>query len=163
MTTSSFFEAFRAGAVSCLLKDTDADAVDHAVRSAARGASVIAPSVVRKVVDEFARLSHLDERRLDPESARLSKRDRGSQASCPRSVEKKETATRLNTGHGTVRNHPTNLYRKLHVTDRFQAAMRAREYSIVRARSPTDHPRWTANITNLLHHDTSPIANPAAR
>ena len=125
------FEALRAGAVSYLLKDADADAIVYAVQSAARGASVIPPSVVRKVVDEFARLSHLDERRLDPESASLSKRETEVLRFLARGASNKEIALRLNIGHGTVRNHLTSVYRKLRVTDRLQAAMRAREYGIV--------------------------------
>ena len=54
---NNVFEGLRAGAVGYLLKDVDPERLFEAIRLAARGESVIHPSIARKVIAEFARIS----------------------------------------------------------------------------------------------------------
>ena len=69
------FEGLRAGAVGYLLKDVPSEQLVEAIRAAARGEAFIHPSITRKVVTEFARLTererHHDQQPLvEPLTAR---------------------------------------------------------------------------------------------
>lgn len=125
------FEALRAGAVGYLLKDAPVARLMEAIMAAARGESFLQPSIAAKVVAEFSRLS-----RQRPVSKPglveiLSEREREvlHQLACGKS--NKEIATALNLVEGTVKNHMTNIFGKLGVLDRTQAALRARELGLI--------------------------------
>ena len=124
------FEALRAGAVAYLLKDARPDEIVAALRSAIEGASVIAPSVARKVVTEFARLSRLGPARAVPENAKVTRREFDILQLLVLGASNKEIAAKLEIEEGTVKNHLTRVYRKLGVTDRVQAVVAARRYGI---------------------------------
>jgi len=124
------FEALRAGAVGYLLKDASSERLVEAIRAAARGESFLQPSVASKVVAEFSRLAP----RAAPPSATaalLSERELEVLRLVTRGASNKEIAGALFVAEGTVKNHVTSILTKLNVTDRTQAALRARELGIV--------------------------------
>jgi DNA-binding NarL/FixJ family response regulator len=122
------FEGLRAGAVGYLLKDTPSSKLVEAIRLAARGESFLEPSVAYKVVSEFARLSP---RPADSLAEPLSEREIEVLRLVARGASNKEIAAELVIAEGTVKNHLTNILAKLNVTDRTEAAMKARELGLI--------------------------------
>jgi DNA-binding NarL/FixJ family response regulator len=125
------FEALRAGAVGYLLKDASSERLVEAIRAAARGESFLQPSVASKVVAEFSRLTP---RAAEPSAAAvanlLSERELEVIRLLVRGASNKEIAAALFVTEGTVKNHVTNVLTKLKVSDRTQAALRARELGL---------------------------------
>ncbi len=124
------FEALRAGAVAYLLKDACSERVVEAIHAAARGETILQPSLVGKVVSEFTRLSA---RAPSPSGGAqlLSERETDVLRLIARGASNKEIASALSVAEGTVKNHVTSVLAKLKVTDRTQAALRARDLGIV--------------------------------
>ncbi len=124
------FEGLRAGAVGYLLKDSPVERLVEAILAAARGESLLQPSVASKVLAELSRLSSqpvADAGVL----AGLSEREREVLRLIARGASNKEIAAALYLAEGTVKNHVTNILEKLQVSDRTQAALRARELGLV--------------------------------
>jgi DNA-binding NarL/FixJ family response regulator len=122
---ASVFEAVRAGAVGFLLKDASAETLHAAIRAADRGESVLQPSVARRLMDEFSRLSQpgaAPAQRFD-----LSEREADVLRLLARGASNKDIASALGVVEGTVKNHVTRIFEKLEVADRAQAALKARE------------------------------------
>lgn len=123
----SVFEALRAGAVGYLLKDATLERLVDAILSAARGESVLQPSVASKVLAE---LRQPRQGSLDPERIGLSEREVQVLRLVARGASNKEIASALHLAEGTVKNHVTSILTKLEVGDRTQAALRARELGL---------------------------------
>jgi DNA-binding NarL/FixJ family response regulator len=125
------FEALRAGAVGYLLKDAPSERLVEAIRAAARGESFLQPSVASKVVAEFSRLApRAAEQAASGPASLLSERELEVLRLLARGASNKEIAAALFVAEGTVKNHVTSILTKLKVTDRTQAALRARELGI---------------------------------
>ena len=126
------FPALRAGAVGYLLKDATASRLVEAVQAAARGESVLQPSVATKLI---ARVSQLP----DPQSVPrpqplvdpLTERELDVLRAVADGLSNREAAALLFLSEGTVKNHVTNVLAKLGVRDRTQAALRARELGLL--------------------------------
>ena len=125
------FEGLRAGAIGYLLKDVPPEKLFEAIRLSARGESFIQPSVARKVVVEFARLSEKPPQARKLELELLSEREREVLQLVTNGASNKEIATRLFIAPGTVKNHITNILSKLGVRDRTQAALKGRDLDLV--------------------------------
>jgi DNA-binding NarL/FixJ family response regulator len=123
------FDALRAGACGYLLKDTPSEKLVEAIHAAVRGESVIEPSVAAKVVAEFARLSTPGNQGVV--NPLLSPREHDVLRQVARGRTNKEIASTLHVTEGTVKNHLTNIFSRLGVLDRTQAALKAREMGIV--------------------------------
>jgi DNA-binding NarL/FixJ family response regulator len=124
------FEGLRAGAVGYLLKAVSSPQLLEAIRTVARGGSILEPSVTAKVVAEFARLANQRPRPpalVEP----LSEREIEVLRLVAAGATNRAIAETLFVAEGTVRNHLTNILGKLGVSDRTQAALKAREYGLV--------------------------------
>jgi DNA-binding NarL/FixJ family response regulator len=126
------FEALRAGALGYLLKACSADKLNESVRAAAKGTTVLEPSVTARMMAGLNRLSAKEGGRpaqvlADP----LSERELGVLKLLADGCSNKEIGARLNITEGTVKNHMTNVLGKLGVLDRTQAALRAREMGLI--------------------------------
>jgi DNA-binding NarL/FixJ family response regulator len=125
------FDALRAGAAGYLLKDASPEKLGDAIRAAARGESFLQPSIAAKVVAEFNRLSQ-----PRPAQTRPALREPLSERECQvlqklaEGKSNKEIAGALNLAEGTVKNHLSNIFGKLGVLDRTQAALMARELGL---------------------------------
>jgi DNA-binding NarL/FixJ family response regulator len=126
------FDGLRAGAVGYLLKDTPSEQLAEAIRAAARGEAFIHPSVTRKVVTEFARLTERERvRREQPLAEPLSMREMEVLVLLAEGLSNREIAERLYIAPGTVKNHVSNILSKLDVRDRTQAVLRAQEIGLL--------------------------------
>jgi DNA-binding NarL/FixJ family response regulator len=123
---SYVLEAIRAGAYGYLLKDASADELVSTIRTVARGGAVISPRLARRILDEFARLG---------DSSSGPERERAADDLSPREVEilmliaaghtTRSIAQTLYLSENTVKRHTSNIYQKLHVKHRSQAAVEA--------------------------------------
>jgi DNA-binding NarL/FixJ family response regulator len=125
------FAALRAGALGYLLKDVSADRLVEAVQAAARGESVLQPSVAAKVVARFAQLDDAPRSRPQPLVVPLSDRELDVLRLLADGRSNREIATALFLAEGTVKNHVTNVLGKLGARDRTQAALRARALDLL--------------------------------
>jgi len=125
------FEGLRAGALGYLLKDVSGNELAKAVRTAAAGGAPLSPSVARKVVAAFSRLSPParppDEGLPEP----LSEREKEVLRLLAQGLTNREIARRLVLAEGTVKNYVTTILQKLGVRDRTQAALRARQMGLL--------------------------------
>jgi len=116
------YDALAAGACGFLLKDTPADRLITAIRAAAAGDSVLAPTAARRVADELAR-------RRPPERlevlASLTEREHDVLDLMADGCSNAEIAERLVIGEGTVKTHVARILMKLGVRDRLQAVVLA--------------------------------------
>lgn len=113
--------AVQAGALSCLLKDVDADALADALRKAARGEAVLHPRVASKLMDALRRGSEPGSEVLES----LSQREREVLTLMAEGLSNQQIADRLGIGEKTVKTHVSNVLGKLDVSDRTQAAVYA--------------------------------------
>jgi len=125
------FAALRAGAVGYLLKDVSADRLVEALVAAARGESVLQPSVAAKVVARFAQLPDDTAPRPQPLVVPLSDRELDVLRLLADGCSNREIAGTLFLAEGTVKNHVTNVLGKLGARDRTQAALRARALGLI--------------------------------
>ena len=126
------FAALRAGAVGYLLKDVSSARLVEAVHAAARGESVLQPSVAAKVVARFAQLPDTESaQRPQPLVVPLSDRELDVLRLLADGRSNREIAADLFLAEGTVKNHVTNVLAKLGARDRTQAALRARALDLL--------------------------------
>ena len=125
------FAALRAGAVGYLLKDASSAQLVEAVRAAARGESVLQPSVAARVVARFAELPDDAPPRAQPLVVPLSDRELEVLRLLAEGSSNREIAAALFLAEGTVKNHVTNVLAKLGARDRTQAALRARALDLL--------------------------------
>ncbi len=125
------FEGLRAGAAGYLLKDVPSEKLTEAFRGVARGESFLEPSIVNKIVAEFARLSPRGPTSSQPLIEPLSERELEILRLLGQGASNKEIADHLVITVGTVKNHLTSIMGKLGVRDRTQAALKARELGII--------------------------------
>jgi DNA-binding NarL/FixJ family response regulator len=125
------FAALRAGAVGYLLKDVPSDRLVEALLAAARGESVLQPSVAAKVVARFVAMPDDTAPRLQPLVVPLSDRELDVLRLLGDGRSNREIATAMFLAEGTVKNHVTNVLAKLGVRDRTQAALRGRALGLV--------------------------------
>jgi DNA-binding NarL/FixJ family response regulator len=125
------FEALRAGAIGYLLKDAPSEKLFEAVRAGSRGESFLQPAVAAKVVAEFARLADKPPVTRQTLTEPLSEREREILRLVANGASNREIANLLVIAEGTVKNHVTNILSKMGVTDRTQAALKAREIGLI--------------------------------
>jgi DNA-binding NarL/FixJ family response regulator len=128
---TAIFDGLRAGATGYLLKDAPTEKLYEAIRAAAKGESFLQPSVASRVVAEFARLSEKapawSQELTDP----LSTRELEILRLLASGATNREIAAQLVLAEGTVKNHVTNILNKLGVSDRTQAALKARDLGLL--------------------------------
>lgn len=129
------YEALRAGASGYLLKDATRDELVKAVRTVADGDALLAPSVTRRLVEEFARRPEPATRDV-AELDGLTPREREVLEQVARGRSNAEIAAQLFVGEATVKSHVAHLLAKLELRDRIQAVILAYELGVVRAQLP---------------------------
>ena len=124
------YAAIRAGASGFLLKDTPPDDLVQAVGVIARGDALLAPSVTRQLIQEFAAGS--SEPTPTPGIDQLTERETEVLTLIARGLSNAEIAERLYLGETTVKTHVSRVLLKLDVRDRVQAVVVAYESGLVR-------------------------------
>ena len=117
-------EALRAGASGFLLKDTRPAQLLEAIAVVASGDALIAPSITRRLIQQFAALPLSPERSTDDG---LTDREREVLVAVARGLSNQEIADQLHMGYGTVKTHVSHLLTKLGCRDRAQLVMHAYE------------------------------------
>jgi len=125
------FEALRVGALGYLLKDLSGQELANAVRTVADGGALIDPSVARKVVTEFARLTPPARPMNDGLPEPLTEREMDVLRLLAEGLSNREIGHKLSLTEGTVKNYVTNVLQKIGARDRTQAALRGRELGLM--------------------------------
>ena len=123
-------EALRVGAAGFLLKSMPRDQLVTAVRAAVRGDSLLAPSLLRRLLDDFVRRAAAPPSPV-PGIAELTPREEEVLRLMARGLSNAEIADRLVLGEGTVKTHVARVLAKLGVRDRVQAVVVAYESGLV--------------------------------
>jgi DNA-binding NarL/FixJ family response regulator len=122
------FEALRAGASGFLLKDRPPEELVAAVRVIAAGEALLAPSVTRRLIEEFARRAPIASR---SELEELTEREREVLVLMARGLSNAEIARSLFVAETTVKTHVGRVLHKLRLRDRAQAVVLAYESGLV--------------------------------
>jgi DNA-binding NarL/FixJ family response regulator len=120
----SLFMAMRAGARGYVLKGADQEVVLRAIRGVANGECLFSPEVATRLMHFFATLEPTVPVEVFPE---LTAREREVLTQIAQGDSNAEISQKLGITTKTVRNHVSNVFSKLQVADRTQAAIRARE------------------------------------
>jgi DNA-binding NarL/FixJ family response regulator len=125
------FDALAAGATGFLLKHVPPEELVHGVRIAAGGESLLAPSVTRRLIEEFARQRsqvHVPSKAMDS----LTDRERDVLKLLARGRSNPEIAAELHVGEATVKTHVAHVLDKLDLRDRVQAVILAYEVGLIK-------------------------------
>ncbi|MFP5334225.1 MAG: response regulator [Actinomycetes bacterium] len=127
------YDALRAGAIGFLTKDVGRADLVESVRVAARGEAMLAPSVTRRLIEQFVSRPRPGPERPDV-LADLTDREVEVLRLVATGMSNTEIAERLFLGEATVKTHLNRLLAKLRLTNRTQAAVLAYECGLVRPR-----------------------------
>lgn len=132
------YEALHAGASGFLLKDVRRDDLVHAVRVVAAGESLLAPSVARRLIEEYtAATARPSAAALAADAADrlevLTARERETLLHLGRGLSNAEIAAALVVSEHTVKSHVGNVLAKLGLRDRIQAVICAYETGLIAA------------------------------
>ena len=123
------YDALRAGAAGFLVKDIVPEDFLHAVRVAARGDALLAPSITRKLIDRYV------SRPPHPAGAvaltGLTNREREAVALVARGLSNDEVAAGMRISPVTAKTHINRAMTKLHCRDRAQLVVLAYESGLV--------------------------------
>jgi DNA-binding NarL/FixJ family response regulator len=120
-TDADILRAVEAGATGYLLKDTSREELFRAVRAAARGESVLSPTVAARLVHQMR----------TPEEKTLSSREMEVLSLVARGGSNKEIGRQLYISEATVKTHLLHIFAKLEVTDRTAAVTTALRRGII--------------------------------
>ena len=124
------YEALRAGASGFLLKDVPAEQLVAGIQVVARGEALLAPSITRRLIEEFARNQPI-EREAPKEVEELTARELEVFGLIARGMSNAEIAASLIVSETTVKTHVARILMKLHLRDRVQAVVYAYESGII--------------------------------
>ncbi len=123
------FELVRAGVSGYVLKDISPSKLIESIKTVAKGQSVIDPSITNKIFGEISRMSN--NRRVREDWQTLTEREMDVLKQISKGLSNKEIAKSLTISEKTVKNHITNIFRKLQVDDRTQALLFAIKHRLV--------------------------------
>ncbi|MER5645606.1 response regulator transcription factor [Streptosporangium sp. NPDC002524] len=123
------YTALRAGAGGFLLKDTEPAEMIHGIRVVSRGEALLAPSVTRKLIAEFAARSRRPA--VSPRLNALTGREREVMTLIAEGLSNEEIADRLFLSPATVKTHASRIMTKLGARDRTQLVVIAYESGMI--------------------------------
>ncbi len=118
------FEAIKAGAKGYVLKSAHPEQLLATIRTVYHGEAWLEPAMARKMLEEFRQLSQPKPR---SDVVHLTPREREILELLAQGASNAEIAKRLGIAEKTVRNRLSLIFSKLHVNNRTQAALKARE------------------------------------
>ncbi|MDP8931386.1 MAG: response regulator transcription factor [Actinomycetota bacterium] len=124
---ASVFAAIRAGARGYLLKGADRDDIVRAIHAAARGDVLFGSAIAERVISYFRGVRRFAATKAFPQ---LTDRELELLALIANGRNNADIARELFISEKTVRNHVSNIFAKLHVADRAQAIIKARDAGI---------------------------------
>jgi DNA-binding NarL/FixJ family response regulator len=126
-------DAIRAGARGYLLKDADAAELISVLERVARGESALDPALAARVFDAMRRLSDQEQER-----AQFTERERDILELVAQGHDNRTIALRLHLSEKTVGNRMSEIFQKLQVTNRTQAALVARQRGLLNTDQPSN-------------------------
>jgi DNA-binding NarL/FixJ family response regulator len=133
------YEALRIGASGFLLKDTPADRLIDAVRVAAGGDALLAPSITRRLIEQFTHAARPSPSAVPERLGDLTARELEVLRLVARGLSNAEIAGELVLGENTVKTHVAHVLAKLGLRDRVQAVVLAYETGLTsRELAPQD-------------------------
>ncbi|MFD8562082.1 response regulator [Streptosporangium canum] len=123
------YGALRAGASGFLVKDTEPAELIHGIKVVARGDALIAPSITRRLIAEFA--GRVKRPEPGPEFNGLTEREREVLTLVAGGLSNDEIAARLVLSPATAKTHVSRIMTKLHARDRTQLVVLAYEAGVV--------------------------------
>jgi DNA-binding NarL/FixJ family response regulator len=126
------YKALRAGASGFVLKDIPPEELATAVRTVADGGALLAPSITRRLIGQFAKRLAVDTA-VSSRLERLTDREREVLAAIARGSSNAEMAEELFIGAATVKSHVSSILTKLGLRDRAQMVVFAYESGLVEA------------------------------
>jgi DNA-binding NarL/FixJ family response regulator len=130
------FQALRAGAAGFLVKDIEPEDFLHAVRVAARGDALLAPSITRKLINRY--VAHEPQTPGGAGLEWLTNREREAVALVAQGLSNDEIAQRMAISPLTAKTHVNRAMAKLHARDRAQLVIVAYESGLVSPRRAGD-------------------------
>lgn len=124
------YDALRIGASGFLLKDALANELVSAVRIVAAGEALLAPSVTKRLIEQFAK-SRPRSAACPARLERLTEREREVLVQVARGLSNQEIATQLFIAEQTVKTHVSKILAKLQLRDRVQAVVLAYDSGLV--------------------------------
>ncbi|MEW5820243.1 MAG: response regulator transcription factor [Cyanobacteriota bacterium] len=125
------FDAFSAGAHSYCMKDIEPDMLATVIKSTHNGASWLDPRIAKIVLQNFGKTSG-QEKKSDHEELTLTEREIDVLHLIARGYSNSEISKELCISMNTVKTHIRNIFHKLEVEDRTQAAMKAVKKDIIK-------------------------------
>ncbi|MEM8707648.1 MAG: response regulator transcription factor [Actinomycetota bacterium] len=125
------FAALQAGAAGFLLKDTPPEALIDAVQVIAAGDALLAPSITKRLISEFAKGGTVGSPAELPGFGELTERETEVLVAMAKGMSNAEIAGSLFVGETTVKTHVGRVLMKLGVRDRVQAVVAAYESGLV--------------------------------
>jgi DNA-binding NarL/FixJ family response regulator len=116
------FEGIKAGAQGYLLKDSEPEDLSRAIHTVYAGDTIIAPDLAQKMLTTFEGGRPGGSAHLAPP---LTERELEVIKALAQGMSDRQIARSLGISEKTVRNHTSNIYRKLHIFDRTQAVIYA--------------------------------------
>ncbi len=124
------FDALAAGASAFLLKAAPPEDLIRAIRVVAAGDALLAPSVTRRLIEEFAKRPEPAARKRK-EIQGLTDREREVLTEVARGLTNAEIASQLHVSETTIKTHVAHLLDKLDLRDRVQAVILAYQAGLV--------------------------------
>jgi DNA-binding NarL/FixJ family response regulator len=125
------YQILKAGASGYLLKDVRKDQLIGAIRTVAAGDSLLAPSVTRRLIEDFYRRPPPRTSTLPTPLDRLTERELQILTLLAQGLSNAEIGTQLFLGESTVKTHLGRILNKIAVRDRLQAVVLAYETGLV--------------------------------
>jgi DNA-binding NarL/FixJ family response regulator len=125
------FDALAAGASGFLLKHVPPEELVRGVRVAASGEALLAPSITKRLIEEFAR-QRAPVRASGTDLKTLTDREREVLTLLGRGLSNPEIARELKVGEATVKTHVAHVLDKLELRDRVQAVIFAYEIGLIK-------------------------------
>lgn len=128
---ATIFELVRTGVHGYLLKDADSSEIVKAIQSIYKGESIIHPSIARKILGEFSQLGPEQVKKAPRQMYNLSGREVDVLRRVAKGKTNKEIASELHLSEKTIKNHVRNIFHKMGVYDRTEAAMKGVQEGII--------------------------------
>lgn len=128
---ATIFDLVRAGVHGYLLKDSDSSEIIKGIQSIYKGESMIHPSIARKILGEFSNLRSDQGKKAPTQAYNLSAREVDVLRRVAKGKTNKEIAGELQLSEKTIKNHVRNIFHKMRVYDRTEAAMKGVREGII--------------------------------